>query len=276
MIHHVHLHSYREMKMEEDPTMYEHHASYTKSVLCLKAKPSVTWEMGPPLSLRLLQGRVASRQTLDLLSSAIFPCSFHPLIAWAVILPTWTCGKWSFIGISPKESKTCSQMWWEKPNSYGEFWEPCGWVTWAALTSMTDIMLPFSPPSWGGVAKTPRLGDTFGLIPTSFWNIGSYSSISEITKQRTILGFFSHSTLTRQVSLGVCVFEGFLMIFSCLTRPTSANLGLPLLDALRAGQTSTKHESWRVTAARCCELYRVSTFCNHCRICSRLLPYAFW
>lgn len=140
------------MKIEEDPTMYEHHVSYTKSVLCLKAKPSVTWEMGPPLSLRLLQGRVASRQTLDLLSSAIFPCSIHPLIAWGVILPSYLW-KVKLHRDFPQGIQNMFSMWWEKPNSYGEFWEPCGWVTWAALTSMTDIMLPFSPPSWGMLRK---------------------------------------------------------------------------------------------------------------------------
>lgn len=77
------------------------------------------------------------------------------------------------------------------------------------------------------VAKTPRFGDTFGLIPTSFWNIGSYSSISEITKQRIILAFcfFSNSTLTRKVSLGVCVFEGFLNDFFMFNETNQRQLG---------------------------------------------------
>ena len=181
------------MKIEKDPTMYEQHVSYTKSVPCLKAKPSVTWEMGPPLSLRLLQGRVASRQTLDLLSSAIFPCSIHPLIASHSLgcnpsyLDLW---KVKLHRDLPQGIQNMFSMWWEKPNSYGEFWEPYGWVTWAALTSMTDIMLPFSTALLRPVKRSPRFGDNFGLIPTSFWNIGSYSSISEITKQRTAFVFF--------------------------------------------------------------------------------------
>lgn len=108
------------MKIEEDPTMYEHHVSYTKSVPCLKAKPSVTWEMGPPLSLRLLQGRVASRQTLDLLSSAIFPCSIHPLIASHSLgcnpsyLDLW---KVKLHRDFPQGIQNMFSMWWEKPNS---------------------------------------------------------------------------------------------------------------------------------------------------------------
>ncbi len=130
------------------------------------------------------------------------------------------------------------------PNSYPrEFWEPCGWVTWAALTSMTDIMLPFSPPSWG-MLRSPGSNKNHYAVKISDSVTLANSNI--FLEYRIILIHLGNHEANIYTCFLECV---YWKVFSCLTRPTSANLGLPLLDALRAGQTSTKHESWRVTAA---------------------------